>query len=99
MYGNYDGQNYLPTFDLHFGPNLWETVKITNASNSVELEIIHVPSQDYIQICLVDTGSGTPFISAIEIRTLGSNIYVTQSGSLSLFMRLDIGSTSNKAYR
>ncbi|XP_028794943.1 LRR receptor-like serine/threonine-protein kinase IOS1 [Neltuma alba] len=98
LYGNYDGQNELPSFDLHLGPNLWETVEITNASLLLSPEIIHVPSLDYTQICLVDTGSGTPFISAIELRNLMNDTYVTQSGSLSLYLRLDLGSTSKRTY-
>ncbi|XP_028778975.1 LRR receptor-like serine/threonine-protein kinase IOS1 [Neltuma alba] len=99
VYGNYDGGNDLPSFDLHLGPNLWKTVKITNSSSEVVPEIIHVPSLDYIQLCLVDTGSGTPFISAIELRTLVGSIYDIHSGILSLAQRLDLGSTSNKTYR
>ncbi|XP_054782470.1 LOW QUALITY PROTEIN: LRR receptor-like serine/threonine-protein kinase IOS1 [Prosopis cineraria] len=99
LYGNYDGLNELPSFDLHLGPSLWETVKITNASLLVSPEIIHVPSLDYMQICLVDTGSGTPFISAIELRTLMNDTYVTQTGSLSLYWRLNLGSTSKRTYR
>ncbi|KAK4269250.1 hypothetical protein QN277_022435 [Acacia crassicarpa] len=99
VYGNYDGPNRLPKFDLHLGPNLWQTVKITNPSGEVDPEIIHVPSLDHIQICLVDTGSGTPFISAIDLRTLMNDTYVTQFGSLSLHSRLDLGSTSKKTYR
>ncbi|KAI9079197.1 hypothetical protein K1719_038802 [Acacia pycnantha] len=97
VYGNYDGQNGLPRFDLHLGPNLWKTVEITNSSREVYPEIIHVPSLDHIQICLVDTGSGTPFISVIELRTLMNDTYVTQFGSLSLYFRYDLG--SNKTYR
>ncbi|XP_054794043.1 LRR receptor-like serine/threonine-protein kinase IOS1 isoform X4 [Prosopis cineraria] len=101
LYGNYDGLNELPSFDLHLGPNLWETVKITNESVPIFPEIIHVPLLDYIQICLVDTGSGTPFVSALELRTLISmnGVYNTQSGSLSLYSRFDLGSTSNRTYR
>ncbi|KAI9107840.1 hypothetical protein K1719_021176 [Acacia pycnantha] len=99
LYGNYDGQNKLPSFDLYLGPNLWQKVNITDASVLLSPEIIHVPSLDYIQICLVNKSSGTPFISAIELRTLMNDTYVTQSGSLSLYLRLDLGSTSNRTYR
>ncbi|KAJ7951675.1 protein kinase family protein [Quillaja saponaria] len=99
LYGNYDGQNELPEFDLHLGANLWDSVKITNASLSISSEIIHVPPLDHVRICLVNTDSGTPFISAIELRTLKDNTYITKSGSLSRFLRLDIGSISNQTYR
>ncbi|KAJ7963126.1 protein kinase family protein [Quillaja saponaria] len=99
LYENYDGQNDFPEFELHLGANLWDTVKLENASLSVTPEIIHVPSLHYISICLVNIDSGTPFISAIELRTLKDTTYQTQSGSLSSLLRLDLGSSSNRAYR
>ncbi|KAJ7963117.1 protein kinase family protein [Quillaja saponaria] len=99
LYENYDGQNDLPEFELHLGANLWDTVKLENASLSVTPEIIHVPSLHYISICLVNIDSGTPFISAIELRTLKDTTYLTQSGSLSRLRRFDLGSSSNRGYR
>ncbi|KAL2332320.1 hypothetical protein Fmac_019901 [Flemingia macrophylla] len=101
LYGNYDGLNKLPDFDLHLGPNRWDTVTIQNASTDVYYEIIHVPSLDYIQLCLADTGNGTPFISSIEIRTLKNDTYVAQFGSaLQLYGRCDLGAnTTVGAYR
>nr|POF16613.1 isoform 2 of probable lrr receptor-like protein kinase [Quercus suber] len=97
FYGNYDGQGNLPEFDLHFEPNLWDTIKIENISLSVIKELIHVPSLNHIQVCLVNTGLGTPFISALELRPINSSSYVTNFGSLSLFLRSDLG--SEKGYR
>ncbi|KAK8469754.1 hypothetical protein PHAVU_005G164400, partial [Phaseolus vulgaris] len=82
----------LPHFDLLLGANKWATVNINNASNPQLEEIIHVPSLDYVQICLVDTGHGTPFITTIEFRTLKNHTYVTQYGSLKLYLRNDFGS-------
>ncbi|CAJ1955356.1 unnamed protein product [Sphenostylis stenocarpa] len=97
LYGNYDGLNRAPQFDIHLGVNRWYTVNIGNASTPQVNEIIHVPSLDYLHICLVDTGHGTPFISAIELRTLKSDTYVTQFGSLEYHNRWDLG--SNNSYR
>ncbi|XP_040371265.1 LRR receptor-like serine/threonine-protein kinase IOS1 isoform X2 [Rosa chinensis] len=94
FYGDYDGQHKAPVFDLHLGANYWDTVK----SNNTIKEIIHVPLQNYIHICLVNTGFGTPYISAIELRPLGTTVYKTQMGSLALFNRLDTGSITNKTY-
>ncbi|MED6174844.1 hypothetical protein PIB30_072880 [Stylosanthes scabra] len=92
LYGNYDGLNQLPQFDLHLGVNLWETVKLTNSSWSYSTEIIHTPSLDYVHICLVNTGKGTPFISALELRMLDNKTYDAQSsGSLARFLRFDLG--------
>jgi len=97
LYGNYDGLNKLPKFDVHLGANRWSTVSINKESTERSNEIIHVPSLDYVQICLVDTGHGTPFISAIQLRTLTDDIYVTESGSLETHTRWDMG--SNTTYR
>ncbi|ESW22549.1 hypothetical protein PHAVU_005G162300 [Phaseolus vulgaris] len=97
LYGNYDGRNMSPQFDLHLGANLWNTVTIRNASITQSNEIIHVPLLDFIQICLVNTGNGTPFITAIELRTLKNDTYVTKSGSLERYLRCNLG--SNTAYR
>ena len=97
LYGNYDGRNMLPMFDLLLGTNLWDTVTIKNAFMDQSNEIIHVPSLDFVQICLVNTGNGTPFITAIELRTLKNDTYVTESISLELYNRFDLG--SNRGYR
>ncbi|KEH18250.1 probable LRR receptor-like serine/threonine-protein kinase At1g05700 isoform X1 [Medicago truncatula] len=100
-YGNYDNLNQPPEFDLHFGANVWETVKFTNVSGITLKEIIYTPSQDHIQPCLVNIGKGTPFISVLELRTLTNSNYVTYSPDLvlSLFKRCDLGSITNREYR
>ncbi|KAG4947684.1 hypothetical protein JHK87_043691 [Glycine soja] len=98
LYGNYDGQNMLPQFDLLLGASQWATVTIKNATIDQAEEIIHVPSLDYLQICLVDTGHGTPFISSIELRTLRDDIYVTRFGSLQKYLRWDLGSSRGYRY-
>jgi len=100
FYGNYDGLNKPPQFDLHLGANLWDTVRFDNASLSTIKEIIYTPSLDHIHPCLVNTGNGIPFISAIELRTLNSSSYSTALGeSLARISRHDLGSTTNLAYR
>uniref|UniRef100_A0A5B7BWG1 non-specific serine/threonine protein kinase n=1 Tax=Davidia involucrata TaxID=16924 RepID=A0A5B7BWG1_DAVIN len=94
LYGNYDGENKLPEFDLYLDVNLWFSVKFKNASDIVTTEIISVAPSDTIYICLVNTGLGTPFISALELRPLNGSIYNNESGtsgSLILFERWDIG--------
>ncbi|KAK7261756.1 hypothetical protein RIF29_28075 [Crotalaria pallida] len=99
LYGNYDGLNKLPKFDLLLGANWWATVNIEVAIDYQFNEIIHIPSLDYVQICLANTGAGTPFISSIELRTLKNITYVTQIGSLEHYLRWDLGSTSKDTYR
>ncbi|KQJ87154.2 hypothetical protein BRADI_4g09464v3 [Brachypodium distachyon] len=66
-YGDYDKLNRLPTFDLYFGVNFWATVNIVNSSTAYSFEIIAVSPADFLQICLVNIGSGTPFISALDL--------------------------------
>ncbi|KAK4754033.1 hypothetical protein SAY87_002137 [Trapa incisa] len=102
MYGNYDSKNQPPQFDLYLGVTYWASIKFKDASDVVDKEIIHVLSSDSIDLCLVKTGSTTPFISAIELRPISpkTDIYATTSGSLLSYFRIDLGSqTSNIIYR
>ncbi|KAL6144572.1 hypothetical protein ACLB2K_055264 [Fragaria x ananassa] len=104
VYGNYDGKGKLPTFLLYLGTNLWDSVKVQNESYVINKELnqlIHVAPQNYIHVCLVNNGSGVPFISPIELRPLNVTSYPTQTGSLALNWRLDIGQTGPdlKSYR
>ncbi|XP_076921825.1 putative LRR receptor-like serine/threonine-protein kinase At4g29180 [Bidens hawaiensis] len=97
MYGNYDGQNKLPEFDLYLGVNLWLTVKFKHDSDIIVTEIINVALDDTLSVCLVNTGRGIPFISGLELRPLNGSIYKTTPDipkSLILFKRLDIGYTN-----
>ncbi|XP_024310895.1 probable LRR receptor-like serine/threonine-protein kinase At4g29180 isoform X3 [Brachypodium distachyon] len=99
-YGDYDKLNRLPTFDLYFGVNYWTTVTIVSSSTAYLFEIIAVSPADFLQICLVNTGSGTPFISALDLRTLTANLYpeanVTQSLVLLSFFRDTVGFGPNR---
>ncbi|XWS20199.1 hypothetical protein CRYUN_Cryun31cG0079400 [Craigia yunnanensis] len=101
MYGNYDAKNEAPEFDLHLGPNLWETMVFQNASAVIVKEIIHLLQSNYLHVCLVNTGKGIPFISALELRLLKNSTYNTQSETESLepFFRSDFGSSSNSTFR
>lgn len=99
LHGDYDGKGKAPEFDLHLGPNKWESVILGNVSTILFKEIIHVTSSNSIQVCLVNTGSGTPFISELEFRPLHNNTYITQSGSLNAFVRMDVLSITNQIIR
>ncbi|KAK4838065.1 hypothetical protein QYF36_010680 [Acer negundo] len=101
MYGNYDGTRSVPQFDLYLGVNVWDNIKLNNASSVYTTEIIHVPSANNIYVCLVNTGLGTPFISSLELRLLKNSTYETQtlSESLVLLRRYDFGSTTNRSIR
>ncbi|OWM76525.1 hypothetical protein CDL15_Pgr005489 [Punica granatum] len=90
FYGNYDTLSQTPTFDLYIDVNYWITVK--DPSNYTYEEIIYTTSRDYIQVCLVNRGSGVPFISALELRTLDNSTYDTSAGALQTSWRYNIGS-------
>lgn len=97
-YGNYDGQDKLPEFELHLGPNLWRSVTFKDASTFVNNEFIHMPRRNYIHVCLVNTGFGVPFISTIEIRPLPNSTFKDQS--LALVSRFDTGQVTHlRGYR
>ncbi|PRQ31523.1 putative non-specific serine/threonine protein kinase [Rosa chinensis] len=92
-YGNYDGENNLPEFELCLGDSLWDSVVFTcDLVNSIiAKELIHIPVRNYIHICLVDINKGVPFISVIELRPLRDEIYQSEVGSLALIQRCDTG--------
>lgn len=98
MYGNYDGLNVTPTFELFLGVQEWTTVRFTGPKTIVRKEIIHIPTTDDIDICLVRKNSTTPFISVLELRPLPNSTYLkptSHSQYLVLLSRTDIGSTTN----
>ncbi|WRX27298.1 Serine-threonine/tyrosine-protein kinase [Theobroma cacao] len=97
MYGNYDGLNLTPTFDLFLGVQEWTTVNFTGPETIVRKEIIHIPTTEDIDICLVKKGSTIPFISALELRPLPDSTYnLTTSEYLVLLKRTDIVKPSDK---
>ncbi|CAF2055402.1 unnamed protein product [Brassica napus] len=75
VYGNYDGLNQMPEFDLHVGPNKWTSVTLEGVANASIYEIIHVVAHDRLQVCLIKIGETTPFISSLELRPLNNNTY------------------------
>ncbi|XP_010462025.1 PREDICTED: probable LRR receptor-like serine/threonine-protein kinase At1g51820 [Camelina sativa] len=92
VYGNYDGLNVGPNFDLYLGPNLWTTVSTNDAIE----EIIHVTKSNSLQVCLVKTGISIPFINVLELRPMKKNMYVTQGGSLKYLFRVYISNSSSR---
>lgn len=96
LYGNYDGLNSVPSFDLFLGVEKWDTIVLSDAATPLVKEILHIPTSNYTSVCLVSTDLGTPFISAIEVRPLKNTTYVTTSGSLNLWRRWNFGSTISR---
>ncbi|KAK7261755.1 hypothetical protein RIF29_28074 [Crotalaria pallida] len=97
MYGNYDGKDSLPEFDIYLGAKWWESVVFEDANSVVSKEILYVASSDYVHVCLVNTSKGTPFISALELRVLNSDAYLVNS--LELLARFDIGLQDGEVVR
>ncbi|CAI9092001.1 OLC1v1027130C1 [Oldenlandia corymbosa var. corymbosa] len=102
LYGNYDGKDQAPRFELHLGYKLWDNVNLTDSISTVFKEIIHVPSSNYLFVCLVNAGDGTPFISALELRLLNDSMYprADTGNSLASGGRWNLAATDpNKALR
>ncbi|VAI61996.1 unnamed protein product [Triticum turgidum subsp. durum] len=81
-YGNYDGLNRSMDgspfiFGLHIGVNFWETVNLTNLDPSLTLwkEVLTMAPANLLSFCLINLGSGTPFVSSLELRPLGDAMY------------------------
>ncbi|XP_028756233.1 probable LRR receptor-like serine/threonine-protein kinase PAM74 [Neltuma alba] len=91
-YGNKVNRTGMPSFDLHIGVNYWETINPTEG-DVVRFEVIHVsPTDDDINVCLVNTGHGTPFISLLEVLPWRSSRYdQTPSSLLRLMSRSKLG--------
>ncbi|KAF2547020.1 hypothetical protein F2Q70_00019575 [Brassica cretica] len=61
-------------------------------------EIIHITRSNILEICLVKTGTSTPLISALELRPLPYDTYITRTGSLKYVDRIYF-SNSDKGVR
>ncbi|XP_078442257.1 putative LRR receptor-like serine/threonine-protein kinase At1g51810 [Wolffia australiana] len=73
-YGNYDGLNIFPSFDMYIGVNFWTSVG-TVARIPTIYEIITVSRGSKIEVCLVNTKGETPFMSVLELRPLPDFMY------------------------
>ncbi|KAF7814189.1 putative LRR receptor-like serine/threonine-protein kinase [Senna tora] len=100
-YGNYDGKNQTPTFDLYIGINYLETIDLDfDYDNYYFTEAIHTTpaTTNTIHVCLVKGIKGIPLISALELRPLSNSIYTSSSlpsqSLLNLKDRFDVGCTN-----
>ncbi|XP_019058335.1 PREDICTED: receptor-like protein kinase At3g21340 [Tarenaya hassleriana] len=93
VYGNYDGLDDPPRFDLYIGPNKWGTVDLEGKINGTVEEIIHMPTSYSLEICLVKTGTTLPFITALELRPFKSDTYIIEAGSLKHLFRVYLTSS------
>ncbi|XP_075663639.1 senescence-induced receptor-like serine/threonine-protein kinase [Castanea sativa] len=97
-YGNYDNKNKFPKFDVYIGVNYIYTLDLgLDEVYTVSLfDVIHVPTSDIIYVCLINTGFGIPFISALELRPLDKSLYPFDLGALTRGWRFDLGTTTGR---
>lgn len=99
-YGNYDKKSAPPSFDLQLDGNYWNTIQ-TSAEGVVYDEVIYITKGDSIELCLAQTQPNQlPFISAIEIRGLASEMYnhVDSEYAMLLTRRVAYGATEAIRY-
>ncbi|KAH1052129.1 hypothetical protein GYH30_021804 [Glycine max] len=98
-YGNYDGKNEAPSFDMYIGVNLVDKVNLTDYADTYWFtEIIQTVSSESIDVCLVKSGPTIPCIASLELRPLNTSIYHTPTAApqplLYLQLRIDVGSSA-----
>ncbi|RRT55756.1 hypothetical protein B296_00033417 [Ensete ventricosum] len=107
MHGDYDGSRSAGGgaqplhFDLHIDVNFCQTVNVTDASTAYAVEVIVIALADSVSVCLINTGSGTRFISVLELRPLKDSLYtfLNRTQNLVLIVRLNLGNTTNEVVR
>ncbi|KVI01233.1 Leucine-rich repeat-containing protein [Cynara cardunculus var. scolymus] len=88
-YGNYDGRNSAPTFDLHFDGNFWVTV---NTSEATLYEAIYVVKRNVIGVCVARKfPNQVPFISSLEVRGIDPEAYDGRSPDYAIWVPENIG--------
>ncbi|XP_039017571.1 probable LRR receptor-like protein kinase At1g51890 [Hibiscus syriacus] len=98
IYGNYDGENIVPKFDLYVGPHFWDTIDLGSVDNKFFYDIFHVLQSDYLYVCLVKTGNEVPCISFLQLIPIDNTTYPTLSitESLDHYARYDVGLPSGE---
>ncbi|XP_078431110.1 putative LRR receptor-like serine/threonine-protein kinase At1g05700 isoform X2 [Wolffia australiana] len=86
LYGNYDGLGRPPTFDLYLGVNLWKTMEYKEYQRA---EMVFLARGESVQVCLVNTGGGVPFVSQLDLRPVAGSVYTQVETSLALLVNWD----------
>ena len=103
-YGNYDRLNKsmdgsLFLFGLHIGVNFWQEVNLTHwyPSDTLWKEVLTIAPGNSVSVCLINYGSGTPFVNAFELRPLGDGMYPFLSNvvSVSYLQRYRFGNVTD----
>ncbi|KMZ61345.1 putative Protein kinase [Zostera marina] len=101
FYANYDGLNRTPQFDLYLDINLWKSINLFEVTSYYFTEILAYASRNWMSVCLVNTDSGTPFITSLELRPLDDYMYplVMPNQTSVLFRRRNIQPIAKKTIR
>ncbi|KAA8549545.1 hypothetical protein F0562_001437 [Nyssa sinensis] len=98
-YGNYDKKSSPPTFDLQFDGNDWATV-VTSNTEVASYEAIYVTKGEVASVCVAQTMPDQfPFISALELRSLSSDMYSLADSNHALFTKSRVAYGSNVTIR
>ncbi|KAM0895651.1 hypothetical protein ACQ4PT_023701 [Festuca glaucescens] len=99
FHGNYDNTSSVQ-FDIHLGSNFWDTVTLSGPTHDWASEAVFVAWASWVPVCLVNTGTGTPFVSTVELRPLQASLYpdVTINQSISTYQRINTGANSFTRY-
>lgn len=102
-YGNYDGKSSPPSFELLFDGYDWDTVN-NSGSRPSRFEVIYTITKDSISVCVAQNKVGQfPYISAIEVRSLESDMYMGDDNgfydSYPLFARRRLSYGANATIR
>ncbi|KAM7277639.1 hypothetical protein ACFE04_004773 [Oxalis oulophora] len=97
-YGNYDGFNKPPSFDLEVDGNLWANV-VTSGSEDVPVfyELIYRTVRDNVSVCLVRTSDDIPIISSLEGVLVYDDSYTKMASNTALHLHSRINYGANKS--
>ncbi|KAI3945402.1 hypothetical protein MKX01_017247 [Papaver californicum] len=99
-YGNYDSKSTPPTFDLQFNGNKWEQIATTMEDIIYSEVVFSLNNTNNINVCLAQTEpDNTPFISALEVRSLDSDTYGYIPSDYPVFFQFRYAFGTNKTTR
>lgn len=102
LYGNYDGKNVYPKFDISLGATYWSTIVTSNVNTVEAREMIFLATEPTIGMCLLNATRGRAFISTLELRQFNGSMYSNdfeEQFYLSVSARINFGAVSEAAVR
>lgn len=102
LYGNFDGKNVYPMFDISLGATYWSTIVISDVNTMEAREMIFLATEPTVCMCLFNATRGSPFISTLELRQFNESMYSNdfeEQFYLSVSARINFGGDSEAAVR